>query len=135
METALHWVLSSENVQSRGPGRHSREGREAGLGAAGEGQSWGSRSGLRVRVCLPSVFPLPHRSSRIKWLPLLEHHQLGSSSPAVVTGMCLFLLPKVPGMGRGGLSGKKGGGEPFVWGLGKEVTWSSKSRVSGLEVT
>lgn len=54
METALHWVLSSENVQSRGPGRHSREGREADLGAAGEGQSWGSRSGLSAK-CLPST--------------------------------------------------------------------------------
>lgn len=54
METALHWALSSANVQSRGSGAHSREGREAGLEAAGEGQSWGSRSGLSAK-CLPST--------------------------------------------------------------------------------
>lgn len=92
------------------------------------------RAGVRVRVCLPSVFPVPHRSSHIKWLPLLEHHQLGSSGPAVVTGMCLFLLPKVPGMGRGGLSGKKGGGEPFVWGLGKDLVFKEQSLWAGSDL-
>lgn len=77
------------------------------------------RAGVRVRVCLPSVFPLPHRSSRIKWLPLLEHHQLGSSSPAVVTGMCLFLLPKVPGMGRGGSVWEEGRRGALCLGIGE----------------
>lgn len=78
------------------------------------------RTQLRLAV---KGLPLPDmRHSHLRWHSLLGPCPLGPIGPAVVPRACPFLLSGMPGMERGGLSGKEGGKEPLSGDWGGGVT-------------